>query len=242
MNKKIGDIIRLVLGCYLAFLGIRILMQAVEQEPTNKTFLTLAASVFVIVGAVYALYSLKNILGITFEKRSRPDKKKTESMESNEDGKASKRPSSSSKGRKGHVKLQSVGPASENKAETGEETEKIQPEKSEKEDLENENAAKDSPAEIGGTENSGEDTVKQMEEGAASEDRQEDSAGTAEEENRESPVEEIMKKPEDNRTETAQDEVHGDSEQENDSEQEKTKSEESTEQETEHRENDYEER
>ena len=137
MNKKIGDIIRIVLGCYLAFLGIRILMQAVEQEPTNKTFLTLAASVFVIVGAVYALYSLKNVLGITFEKRSRPDKKKTESMESNEDGKASKRPSSSSKGRKGHVKLQSVGPASENKAETGEETEKIQPEKSEKEDLEN---------------------------------------------------------------------------------------------------------
>ena len=204
MNKKIGDIIRIVLGCYLAFLGIRILMQAVEQEPTNKTFLTLAASVFVIVGAVYALYSLKNVLGITFEKRSRPDKKKTESMESNEDGKASKRPSSSSKGRKGHVKLQSVGPASENKAETGEETEKIQPEKSEKEDLENENAA--------------------------------------EEVNRESPVEEIMKKPEDNRTETAQDEVHGDSEQENDSEQEKTKSEESTEQETEHRENDYEER
>ena len=81
-----------------------------------------------------------------------------------------------------------------------------------------------------------------MEEGAASEDRQEDSAGTAEEENRESPVEEIMKKPEDNRTETVQDEVCGDSEEENDSEQEKTKSEESTEQETEHRENDYEER
>ena len=54
MNKKSGYALRIVLGGYLTYLGIRILSEMVKQRPSNMTLMSVLAVVFILVGVAYA--------------------------------------------------------------------------------------------------------------------------------------------------------------------------------------------
>ena len=63
MNKKSGYALRIVLGGYLTYLGIRILSEMIQQRPSNMTLMSVLAVVFILVGVAYA----GNAICITFE-------------------------------------------------------------------------------------------------------------------------------------------------------------------------------
>ena len=54
MNKKSGYALRIVLGGYLTYLGIRILSEMIQQRPSNMTLMSVLAVVFILVGVTYA--------------------------------------------------------------------------------------------------------------------------------------------------------------------------------------------
>ena len=54
MNKKSGCALRIVLGRYLTYLGIRILSEVIQQRPSNMTLMSVLAVVFILVGVAYA--------------------------------------------------------------------------------------------------------------------------------------------------------------------------------------------
>lgn len=54
MNKKSGYALRIVLGGYLTYLGIRILSEMIQQRPSNMTLMLVLAVVFILVGVAYA--------------------------------------------------------------------------------------------------------------------------------------------------------------------------------------------
>ena len=54
MNKKSGYALRIVLGGYLTYLGIRILSEMLQQRPSNMTLMSVLAVVFILVGVAYA--------------------------------------------------------------------------------------------------------------------------------------------------------------------------------------------
>lgn len=61
MNNKTGYGLRIVLGGYLAYLGIRMLIQTVNDRPANMVFMGVMAVLFAVVGIAYAVYSLKKV-------------------------------------------------------------------------------------------------------------------------------------------------------------------------------------
>ena len=63
MNKKSGYALRIVLGGYLTYLGIRILSEMIQQRPSNMTLMSVLAVVFILVGVAYA----GNAISKTFE-------------------------------------------------------------------------------------------------------------------------------------------------------------------------------
>ena len=62
MNNKRGHIIRAVLGGYLAYLGVRILMQVIENKPSDQTLMSVLAVLFIIIGGCYAGFSIRGII------------------------------------------------------------------------------------------------------------------------------------------------------------------------------------
>lgn len=54
MNKKSGYALRIVLGGYLTYLGIRILSEMIQQRPSNMILMSVLAVVFILVGVAYA--------------------------------------------------------------------------------------------------------------------------------------------------------------------------------------------
>ena len=61
MNKKGGNVIRIVLGVYLIYLGVNIFIEVVQKNPANSGFMGVAGGIFVIVGAVYAFLAAKKV-------------------------------------------------------------------------------------------------------------------------------------------------------------------------------------
>ena len=61
MNKQMMYIIRIVLGGFLAFIGIRLLIQITDQRPTDTVPLGLFAGAVIIIGAVNALFSFRKL-------------------------------------------------------------------------------------------------------------------------------------------------------------------------------------
>ena len=49
MNKKGGNVIRIVLGVYLIYLGVNILNEVVKKNPANSGFMRVAGGIFFIV-------------------------------------------------------------------------------------------------------------------------------------------------------------------------------------------------
>lgn len=54
MNKKSGYALRIVLGGYLTYLGIRILSEMIQQRPSNMTLMSVLAVVFILDWSAYA--------------------------------------------------------------------------------------------------------------------------------------------------------------------------------------------
>ena len=86
MNKKSGYALRIVLGGYLTYLGIRILSEMIQQRPSNMTLMSVLAVVFILVGVAYAgnaicktfEIDIKKQLAKMIEKRKAEQKRKAE--------------------------------------------------------------------------------------------------------------------------------------------------------------------
>lgn len=75
MNKKVGDIFRTILGCYLIFIGICLWVQVSKTKPTNEWLMTVSAVILIAAGMAYALSALKKITGFTLTVKEKPDSK-----------------------------------------------------------------------------------------------------------------------------------------------------------------------
>lgn len=60
-KNKMGNIFRLAAGGYLVYLGIQLIMDAMEQKPSNEMFIIIMSTIFAVVGAFFAVYALKNL-------------------------------------------------------------------------------------------------------------------------------------------------------------------------------------
>ena len=77
MNRKAGYAFRIVLGGYLAYIGIRILMQMIDKRPSNMVFMSVMAVIFAVIGSAYAIYSLKKVWGSRKEETKSSEEEKT---------------------------------------------------------------------------------------------------------------------------------------------------------------------
>ena len=69
MNKKSGYALRIVLGGYLTYLGIRILSEMIQQRPSNMTLMSVLAVVFILVGVAYAWNAICKTFEIDIKKQ-----------------------------------------------------------------------------------------------------------------------------------------------------------------------------
>lgn len=69
MNKKSGYALRIVLGGYLTYLGIRILSEMIQQRPSNMTLMSVLAVVFILVGVAYAGNAICKMFEIDIKKQ-----------------------------------------------------------------------------------------------------------------------------------------------------------------------------
>ena len=70
MDRKAVYAFRIVLGGYLAYLGIRMLIQMADERPSNMVFMSVIAVIFTVVGGGYTIYSLKKVWEIKKEEKS----------------------------------------------------------------------------------------------------------------------------------------------------------------------------
>ena len=80
MNRKAGYAFRIVLGGYLAYIGIRILMQMIDKRPSNMVFMSVMAVIFAVIGSAYAIYSLKKVWDMRKEEMTDTDTKADEEL------------------------------------------------------------------------------------------------------------------------------------------------------------------
>ena len=81
MNKKAGYAFRIVLGGYLAWIGIRMIIQMVNERPSNMVFMCVMGGIFVLVGAPYAIYSLKKMWTLTWGEKGGSEEPEQEEVE-----------------------------------------------------------------------------------------------------------------------------------------------------------------
>ena len=80
MNRKAGYAFRIVLGGYLAYFGIRILMQMMDKRPSYMGFMSVMAVIFAVIGSAYAIYSLKKVWDMRKEEMTDTDTKADEEL------------------------------------------------------------------------------------------------------------------------------------------------------------------
>ena len=80
MNRKAGYAFRIVLGGYLAYIGIRILMQMIDKRPSNMVFMSVMAVIFAVIGSAYAIYSLKKVWDMRKEEMTDTDTEADEEL------------------------------------------------------------------------------------------------------------------------------------------------------------------
>ena len=64
MNKKAWYTFRIVLGGYLAWLGIRMLIEMVNEKPNNMVFMCVMSVIFILIGLAYAIYYVKKMFDL----------------------------------------------------------------------------------------------------------------------------------------------------------------------------------
>lgn len=84
MDKKGMYIFRVILGGYLGYLGIKLLVQMSQEKPSNMILMSVMGALFVVVGVGYAIFSLKKVLDL------RKGEESDESPVATEDGEADK--------------------------------------------------------------------------------------------------------------------------------------------------------
>ena len=80
LNRKAGYAFRIVLGGYLAYIGIRILRQMVDNRPSNLVFMSVMAVIFAVIGSAYAIYSLQKVWDMRKEEMTDTDTKADEEL------------------------------------------------------------------------------------------------------------------------------------------------------------------
>lgn len=86
MNKKTGYAFRIVLGGYLAYLGIRILIQMANERPNNMVLMSVVAVIFTVIGGAYAIYSLKKVWDLRKEEMTGTAEEAKEEMPGTDEG------------------------------------------------------------------------------------------------------------------------------------------------------------
>ena len=61
MNNKAGLILRLILGGYLVFLGVSVIVQATQTQPSDLIVKVLFGILFIAVGGAYAISQIKKV-------------------------------------------------------------------------------------------------------------------------------------------------------------------------------------
>lgn len=111
MNNKRGHIVRIVLGGYLVYLGIRILMRVIENKPSDQMLMSVLSVLFIIIGSCYAGFSIRGLLrAAKSEKGQAADPMLEEELSSRGSAGSSEiDPVQTGKKRSG-VELQQIGP------------------------------------------------------------------------------------------------------------------------------------
>ena len=80
MNKKAWYTFRIVLGGYLAWLGIRMLIEMVNEKPNNMVFMCVMSVIFILIGLAYAIYYVKKMFDLKKEaEQGKTDKETAQS-------------------------------------------------------------------------------------------------------------------------------------------------------------------
>ena len=59
--KKAAFIVRIILGAYLVWIGARLLIQALNERPSNMVLLSVMSVVFIVFGAFYVIVSARTV-------------------------------------------------------------------------------------------------------------------------------------------------------------------------------------
>lgn len=74
MNGKGMYALRIVIGGYLVYLGLSLLIQMMNEKPENMALMSAMAVIFIIVGAVYAVLTLRKVLQVRKEEKEAEEK------------------------------------------------------------------------------------------------------------------------------------------------------------------------
>lgn len=64
MNQKAAYAFRIILSGYLAYLGVKILLEMSTEKPSNMIFMIVIGAAFLVIGAGYAVYCIKKVWDI----------------------------------------------------------------------------------------------------------------------------------------------------------------------------------
>lgn len=91
MDKKGMYIFRVILGGYLGYLGIKLLVQMSQEKPSNMILMSVMGALFVVVGVGYAIFSLKKVLDLRKGEESDESPVATEDEEADKEEKTQRR-------------------------------------------------------------------------------------------------------------------------------------------------------
>lgn len=124
MNKQLMHIIRFFLGGYIIFIGIRLLIQVTDQDPSNRILLSAIATILSLAGAVSVIYSGRKLWFLLKPEGS--SVKDTE--EDSEDSAARKRAAAKRKGMNPMVDISDPLRSKEKEGSAGEKEDTLQQE------------------------------------------------------------------------------------------------------------------
>lgn len=115
MNNKSGHVIRIILGAYLVYLGVRILIQVIKTEPSNSEIMGVLSVLFAIIGGGYVIFSIRKFIK-AYKSENAKNSGVDETQELNipeniGDIRKSDSERTADKNKKSLVEMQQVGPA-----------------------------------------------------------------------------------------------------------------------------------
>ena len=79
MNKKTNYILRLMLGMYLAFIGVNLIRETLAAHPSDLAFKLFMGIIFAIIGAGYTIWIIKRM--VSSKKAEQAEQKREEAAE-----------------------------------------------------------------------------------------------------------------------------------------------------------------